>query len=100
MRKILLLCIFLTSCSGLSDAKKVLTNEKIRTTDEFLVKKKEPLEMPPDFKVLPKPYSEKKDIKITESDKIKKIIKKTNQEKVKDNTTGSTEKSILKRIRK
>ena len=34
------LIIFLLSCG---DAAKVLRNEKIKTTDEFLVKKKEPL---------------------------------------------------------
>ena len=31
---------FLVSCGGLKDAGKVLRNEKIKTTDEFLVKKK------------------------------------------------------------
>ena len=39
----LLLSLFLFSaCSSMSDAKKVLKNEKIRTTDEFLVKKETP----------------------------------------------------------
>ena len=39
----LLLSLFLFSaCSSMSDAKKVLKNEKVRTTDEFLVKKKPP----------------------------------------------------------
>ena len=42
MKKINLLLIallFLTSCGGLKEAGKVLRNEKIKTTDEFLVKK-------------------------------------------------------------
>ena len=40
-RSIFLLMIisFITSCGGIKDAGKVLRNEKIRTTDEFLVKK-------------------------------------------------------------
>ena len=47
--KFLLILIFvLTSCSGLQDVGKVLRNEKIRTTDEFLVKKRNPLVLPPD----------------------------------------------------
>ena len=38
--KFLLILIFvLTSCSGFKEAGKVLRNEKIRTTDEFLVEK-------------------------------------------------------------
>ena len=36
---IFIIFISLTSCSGMSDAKKVLKNEKVNTTDEFLVKK-------------------------------------------------------------
>ena len=32
--------------------KKILTNQKIRTTDEFFVKK-EPLELPPEFNTFP-----------------------------------------------
>ena len=31
--------LFLYSCGGLSDAGKVLRNEKVKSTDEFLVKK-------------------------------------------------------------
>ena len=39
---ILIVTIFLlSSCGGLKDAGKVLRNEKITTTDEFLVKKKD-----------------------------------------------------------
>ncbi len=38
---LLIFVIFaLNSCGGFKDAGKVLRNEKIKTTDEFLVKKK------------------------------------------------------------
>ena len=43
MNKITLIFIIiflLNSCGGFKEAGKVLRNEKIRTTDEFLVKKK------------------------------------------------------------
>ncbi|SVC02970.1 uncharacterized protein METZ01_LOCUS255824, partial [marine metagenome] len=36
-------------------AKKALTGEKRNTTDEFLVKKKDPLILPPDYENLPVP---------------------------------------------
>ena len=45
-----LLIISLNSCGGFKEAGKVLRNEKIKTTDEFLVKKREPLVLPPDYK--------------------------------------------------
>ena len=60
MKKInfLIIVIFLlTSCSSLDEAGKVLKNEKIRTTDEFLVKKRDPLVLPPDYKEIPIPGS-------------------------------------------
>ena len=58
IRKLLLFFIltsFLYSCGGASDAAKVLRNEKITNTDEFFVKKRDPLILPPDYSTLPKP---------------------------------------------
>ena len=49
--------LILISCSSLKEAGKVLRNEKTNTTDEFLVKKKEPLVLPPDYKKIPEPGS-------------------------------------------
>ena len=67
----------------------ILKNEKIRNTDEFLVKKKEPLELPPDFTKIPKPDALKKNvIKNTEDQKIRKnpnTLEKAESEKVPDN---------------
>ena len=57
--KLLFYTVFLsilTSCTSLSDAQKVLRNEK-KTTDEFMVKKRESLSTPPDFEKLPVPNS-------------------------------------------
>ena len=60
----LIILIFINSCGGMSDAGKVLRNEKIKTTDEFLVKKRQPLTLPPDMDNLPKPNSIKSQMKI------------------------------------
>ena len=43
---------FLVSCA---DMGKALRNEKTTTTDEFLVKKKGPLVLPPDYENIPMP---------------------------------------------
>ena len=37
---LLIVLVLLVSCGGLKEAGQVLRNEKIKTTDEFLVKKK------------------------------------------------------------
>ena len=60
------------SCSGFKEAGKVLRNEKTNTTDEFLVKKKEPLIMPPDLDKIPEPQSIK-DKKENDEEKIKRF---------------------------
>ena len=53
----ILIILFLNSCGGFSEAGKVLRNEKTKTTDEFLVKKREPLSQPPDMDKIPEPGS-------------------------------------------
>ena len=96
---ILIVTIFLlSSCGGLKDAGKVLRNEKITTTDEFLVKKKRPLVLPPDYQKLPKP-GEIKNKENNEEETIKSILKAP-KETIKENKSSSTEKSILEKIRK
>ena len=71
---VLLSFVALVSCNTFRDVEKVLRNEKTKTTDEFLVKKKQPLVLPPDFEKLPTPDSlDNKEI--NENEKIKKILK-------------------------
>jgi len=86
----------------MEDAKKVLTNQKIKTTDEFFVKKKEPLELPPEFDKIPEPGSlkTKENEKLSEDEKIKQILKAPSAEDVGSKSSSSTEKSILNKIRK
>ena len=52
---ILSLIFFITSCNTLDSVKKGLTGEKENSTDEFFIKKKDPLILPPDFEDLPTP---------------------------------------------
>ena len=55
--KVILFITFLifivTSCTTVKEAGQVLRNEKVKTTDEFLVKKKQPLILPPDYDKIP-----------------------------------------------
>ena len=94
---IIVILFFLLSCSGGGEVGKILRNEKTNTTDEFLVKKKEPLILPPDFKEIPQPGSIKDTRAENEEQKIKKIIKVPVQDE--SDGSSSTEESIIDRIR-
>ena len=97
---ILLITFFLfISCASLDDAGKVLRNEKIKTTDEFLVKKREPLVLPPDYENVPKPGTTSQ-AKENEEEKIKKILKVPEKETSNTKNQNSIEKSILDKIKK
>ena len=101
MKKInflLIILITLVSCGSVEEAGKVLRNEKIKTTDEFLVKKRKPLVLPPDYNEIPEPGT-KTENKINENEKIKKMLKSTEKNNIKNNSS-STEQSILNKIRK
>jgi|TARA_B110000444_G_C18229228_1_gene317968 hypothetical protein len=95
-----ILSTILNSCSGFGEAGKVLRNEKTRNTDEFLIKKKEPLIQPPDFDNIPEPGTTA-DKAETGANNIERILKK-NQTRSNSNQTksSSTEESILKQIQK
>ena len=95
---ILIFIFLLTSCNGLKEARKVLRNEKITTTDEFLVKKRNPLVLPPNYEELPIPGSIKA-AKENQEEKIKKILKAPEIQETKK-SSSSVEKSILNKIRK
>ena len=93
--------IILSSCGGLSDAGKVLRNEKILNTDEFLVKKRAPLVLPPDFDILPKPGSANKSNQvIDDKKKINKLLKIPDNKSSSSTQVISAEKSILDKINK
>ena len=91
------LLLLFYSCSGFGDAAKVLRNEKINSTDEFLVEKRDPLVLPPDYKKIPKP-GEEINVKNNdnEKDNIEKIFKITDESR---SEPLSSEQSILEKIR-
>ena len=102
INKILLFFVFLLtlSCESLKEAGKVLRNEKVETTDEFLVKQKEPLELPPDYNDIPRPNSQKKK-QISENQKIKEMLKVPSSKANKTiNNSSTLEESIMNKIKK
>ena len=86
---ILIILRGLVSCGGLNDAKKVLRNEKISNTDEFLIQKKDPLVLPPDYEKIPEPGTVVKK-KVDEKDKIRKILNSSKKDNIRKNQSSST----------
>ncbi|MDA9084636.1 DUF3035 domain-containing protein [Candidatus Pelagibacter sp.] len=90
----------LGACQSVKDG---LTGKKKNNSDEFLVEKKNPLVLPPDFETLPKPKVLIKDDKKNNEIDLKSIITKSNtkiEKKSIDKTlNGSLEKSILEKIK-
>ena len=91
--------IFLSNCQGLSDFKKTMRGEKVNTTDEFLIKKKDPLILPPQYDELPLPKSG--DLQEKKENTVKSILKTgKNSEIKKSSSVSSLEKKILEELRK
>ena len=106
LNKIIIIIFFLiTACaSSWQDIKKGLGGAKRTSTDEFLVRKKEPLVMPPKWKNLPEPGEVmKSDDEVGgEATDIEELIKLgKNEESSTDHEQGgrSLEESILKKIK-
>ena len=91
--------IFLSNCQSLGDFKKAMTGQKVNTTDEFLIKKKDPLILPPQYDKLPLPKSG--DFQEKKENTVKSILKTgKNSEIKKSNSMSSLEKKILEELRK
>jgi len=91
------IAIILSSCGTIKDG---FSNQKKNNSDEFLVEKKSPLVMPPDYNELPIPNEEKIE---KETKDIKSLISKSKQEEINEDLNkknSSFEGSILKKIKK
>ena len=93
---IILLFAFLTSCADTFDSvKRGLTGAKKSSADEFLVKKKDPLILPPDYENLPNP--DERDLDLEEESIFQNTLETAGEEE-ESNTGSSAETSILKKI--
>ena len=88
---LLFILFFLNACSGL---KENLSLKKKEGVDEFLIERKKPLTVPPDFKNLPKPSDTPELVEKKESNlDLKKVLNESQKfEEVK--SSDNLEKSI------
>ena len=92
-----LFLVILNSCSGITGSKK-------ENNDEFLVQKKSPLLMPPDYNELPNPKLETDPETLKENSDIKELIinsdQNNNSSLDKNKTSENFEKLFLEKIKK
>ena len=94
--------VLLGNCSTLKEG---FANNKKKSTDEFLVEKKQPLVMPPNFEKLPLPdvsldNKQENEEKTSSLEKVLKDSNKTNENSENNTQTNSIESLILKEIKK
>ena len=101
--RLIIVSILLSGCSDISEGFK---GKKIDQGEEFLINKKNPLVVPPDFDKLPEPISDNSIDSITADKNLDNDIKKLFEENVgiktkneSDDGSNSTEESILKKIK-
>jgi len=91
---LLILSLLIVSCGAVKEG---FTNQKKNSSDEFLVEKKSPLVMPPDYNELPGPNTDESNKK---NNNIKKLVTNTDQtQKTKQKVDENFEKSILEKIK-
>ena len=76
---IITLCLFITGCNSV---KKAFDPQRKNSSEEFLVEKKSPLSMPPEFDELPIPSNEKVDKESQVSNIESLITEKNSNEKI------------------
>ena len=85
---IFILTFILQSCSTLKEG---FRSQKKNSTDEFLVEKKSPLVMPPEYNELPVPELKNSENEIEDSESIKKLL--TNSENTNSTDLNSNKKN-------
>ena len=104
MSKIFIIFIIVISLTSCQSAKDALTLKKKSNADEFLVEKKSPLVLPPDYGKLPLPVDEQEKLNDNKNQDEINILLGTNENSKTtssnlDKNSSSIENSILKKIK-
>ena len=89
--------VFICLTSSCTSVKETLSGANKKNTDEFLVKKKDPLVLPPKFNDLPKPQTKNEEINEEKAIDLSGILSSTDIKKEKNDVSESSlERSISK----
>ena len=94
-----IIIIFSFFISGCTSVKETLSGQKKQNSDEFLVKKKNPLVLPPNFDDLPEPQKKNNENENKSIDLSKVLNEKKNEEIEVKNENNSLEKSISEKLK-
>ena len=99
--KLLYLLLFIYSCGSVGEA--LQGKKRSEQGDEFLINKKNPLSMPPDYGKLPEPGEanlKSSDDIISDDSNIKNLLKNVDNQKISStDESTSIESTILKKIK-
>jgi len=103
INNIILIFLMMLVTSSCQTVKNAVSGAKVENSDEFLVQKKNPLVLPPNFNELPSPADENFDEQISEIEdetNIENILGlEKNIEKKSTGNYGSAEDFVLKKIK-
>ena len=100
--RILLILIVILTFNNCSTVKKAFDPERKNSSDEFLVEKKSPLSMPPDFDELPTPQNQNTEIEAKEGELkvlLEDLSKSDNQINNQEQDNSEIESSIIEKIK-
>ena len=99
MKKFLIYFLILIPLFGCGSAKEGFTLKKKNNSDEFLIEKKNPLVMPPEYGDLPVPGDFEAQSSNVDKDEFEKIITKSKNKTSKKNIKKTNiEQSVLEKI--
>ncbi len=99
IRSILFLVIVFFTFQSCQTIKEGFTSQKKKSTDEFLVEKKSPLVMPPDFNELPLPKISENIEENESENNIEKLISNNNSPEVSQPQDKNFENLIIEKIK-
>ena len=100
---VVLFILILTTLNSCGTVKEAFSTQKKNSTDEFLVEKKNPLKLPPDFDELPIPNQDS-DEQNNDEDELKELLitsedSKKEKSESSESKNVSLEKQLLEKIK-
>ncbi len=99
IKSILFLVVVFFTFQSCETVKEGFTSQKKKSTDEFLVEKKSPLVMPPDFNELPLPKTSENNEENESENNIEKLLSNNNSTESSGVQDKNFENSIIEKIK-
>ena len=95
---VFIIFIFLKGCgNSWGEFKETMSGQKVTNSDEFLIKKKDPLVLPPEYEKLPLPKTDKQKSNVNTIETVLKSNKTKNSD---SKVSTDLENMILEELRK